>query len=370
MKRFIQFFKAETVLVISMILALLSCIFTPIDSIYFSYLNFHVLSLLFSLMLIVSGLISVGMFDVISSFLLKKIKTLRGLARLLLFLCFFMSMFLTNDVILITLVPFTVLLLTLVNEEKFLLFILVFITIAANLGSSLLPFGNPQNLFLYTRYNFTLFDFIQVMLPYTLLSLFLLLLCSIWFPKKPLTLTISGNDRIQNKRQFIIFCLLFVLGILCVLNLVHYLLFFAITVSLVIVLNRKLFQNVDYSLLLTFVFFFIFVGNLSRISVIQELIRSAMYKKEVLFSVLLSQFISNVPCALLLSSFTTDAKSLLIGTNLGGLGTLIASMASLISFKFYSQTPHANTKKYVFVFTLMNVIFLGLLLLFYFLTSY
>lgn len=208
------------------------------------------------------------------------------------------------------------------------------------------------------------------MLPYTLLSLFLLLLCSIWFPKKPLTLTISGNDRIQNKRQFIIFCLLFVLGILCVLNLVHYLLFFAITVSLVIVLNRKLFQNVDYSLLLTFVFFFIFVGNLSRISVIQQLIRSAMYKKEVLFSVLLSQFISNVPCALLLSSFTTDAKSLLIGTNLGGLGTLIASMASLISFKFYSQTPHANTKKYVFVFTLMNVIFLGLLLLFYFLTSY
>lgn len=366
MRRLLHFFQAETVLVLSFFLAFLSCFLMPIDQHYFSYINFHVLTLLFSLMLIVAGLISVGMFDVISSYLLKKIKTLRGLALLFMMLCFFMSMFLTNDVILITLVPFTVLLLTMVKEEKYLILILVFNTIAANLGSSLLPFGNPQNLYLYTEYQLNLWQFIEIMFPYSFASLVGLLLCSFLIPKKQLTLSVTGNEKITHKRNFILYLLLFLLAILCVVNIIHYLVFFALTFLCILYLDRKLFQNVDYSLLLTFFFFFIFVGNLSRIELVQNYIQTTMAGKEVLFSILVSQFISNVPCALLLSSFTTDFKSLLIGTNLGGLGTLIASMASLISFKFYTQTMHANTKKYVLVFSLFNLLFLIMLYLLFF----
>lgn len=361
MKKVIQFIKRETVLTVAGVLALISCVFVHPSAQYAGYINFRVLSLLFCLMTTVAGMVSVGAFDVLSHKLLSKIKNIREMAGLLILLCFFMSMFLTNDVTLITIVPFTIMLIALTQTQKYTISILVFETIAANLGSMLTPFGNPQNLYLYTQFNVSIGAFLQIMLPYSLAALVLLLINIGMMKKEPLEMRIKGNPVISDKRKLAIYVCLFLISLLTVARLLDYRILLAITVCVIVCMDRRLFLNVDYSLLLTFVFFFVFVGNMGKIDVVSNGLEAIIKGRALPVSVLASQFISNVPAAILLSGFTQDYKGLIIGTNLGGLGTLIASMASLISYKFYAEENNETKGKYILVFTLWNLFYLFVL---------
>ena len=291
---------------------------------------------------------------------------------MLMLLSFFMSMLLTNDVTLVTVVPFTLLMFEKISgEEKpqAQIVLLVLETAAANLGSMLTPMGNPQNLYLYSNFELSVSEFFGIIFPYSALSL-IMLICSVFlFLPKLETEKPGGSGKIHEKYKLIIFIVLFILNMLTILRVLDDKILLLIVAAAVLVIDRKLFLQADYSLLLTFVFFFIFVGNLGALPALSESLQNIFRGREVGISVLLSQIISNVPAALLLSGISDNAKALIIGTNLGGLGTLIASMASLITYKFYAKTENSSPKKYILIFTLFNVCYLAVLGGMYFLLS-
>lgn len=368
--RIIEFCKKETVFVVAWIAALISMIFVMPSIQYVDYIDFKVLSLLFSLMLVVSGLRGVGIFDRLCIVLLYVVKNTRSLAFVLVLICFFTSMWITNDVALITFVPFAIMILEKLHKREMMIPVLVFQTIAANLGSMCTPIGNPQNLYLYSISGMDIVTFMKLLLPTTVTSLILIIICLIFFKKEPLeNIEINKEKKEENLQlqknriKTLSYLVLFLICILTVLHVVNYMLSFAIVVVAVLVLDRKLFKEADYILLLTFVAFFIFVGNMKNITVFSNFLSKCVNGNEVLSSVIASQVISNVPAAVLLSGFTTNYQGLILGTNIGGLGTLIASMASLISYKFYCGVNGASKKSYFVNFTLTNVIFLVILLL-------
>ena len=363
MKKVFFFMQHETVLTAACILALFSCFFVHPSTTYIGYINFSVLSLLFCLMMTVAGMVSVGAFDVLSHKLLSGIKSFRTMAGLLIFLCFFMSMFLTNDVTLITVVPFTIMMITLTGMQRSTVSLLVFETIAANLGSMLTPFGNPQNLYLYTQFDISMQAFLKIMFPYSFAALILLLINIFTMQNQKLEMKIKGNPKISDRKKLFIYMLLFFFAILTVARIMDYRILLLITILTIAIMDRRLFLNVDYSLLLTFVFFFVFVGNMGRMKAVSDALQVLISGRTLLVSILASQFISNVPAAILLSGFTQDYRSLIIGTNLGGLGTLIASMASLISYKFYAEEYNDGKGRYIAVFSFWNIIYLGILFL-------
>ncbi len=357
----VRFMKRETVLTVALVLAVISCFFVPPSADYLSYINFRVLILLFCLMTIVAGMVRVGAFEVLCQVLGRNIKSTRGMYLLLTVLCFFMSMFLTNDVTLITVVPFTFMLLDETGMQDGTMLILILETLAANLGSMLTPFGNPQNLFLYTKYDIGAAEFISIMLPYTATALIMLVGQIMLLKNKSLEMHDEGITAITDKRRFFVYLILFVLAVLSVTRIIDYRILFCCTLAVTALLDRKLFVQVDYSLLLTFVFFFIFVGNMGKIKAVSEALRSVLSGRVIGVSVLASQFISNVPAALLLSDFTDDYKGLMIGTDIGGLGTLIASMASLISYKFFAERYNGEKGRYILKFTFWNAVYLAVL---------
>lgn len=373
-----DFFKKETVCCIAFLLAVVSMFFIPPSVNYFSYIDFRVLALLFSLMAVVRGFSSIGVFTRLGTLLLHKVHSLRTLAALFVFLCFFFSMLITNDVALITFVPFTILVLSMADQRQALIPVIVLETIAANLGSMLTPLGNPQNLYLYTISGLSLWDFIRIMLPYSAVSALLLILFLLVLPKvsfqagnfsavqtessacstdKPASSRSHRNPRIL----FTAYLILFLLCLLTVLHILPYQIMFLLVLTGFLLLDYRVLKDVDYFLLLTFLCFFIFIGNMKQISLVHELISKLLVHHEVLMGIGASQIISNVPAAILLSGFTDDYSALLIGVNLGGLGTLIASLASLISFKFYTNSNGNDTRRFLGIFTLYNVIFLGVL---------
>lgn len=376
-----DFFKKETVCCIAFLLAVVSMFFIPPSVNYFSYIDFRVLALLFSLMAVVRGFSSIGVFTRLGTLLLHKVHSLRTLAALFVFLCFFFSMLITNDVALITFVPFTILVLSMADQRQALIPVIVLETIAANLGSMLTPLGNPQNLYLYTISGLSLWDFIRIMLPYSFVSAILLLIFILFLPKDTVstataantanstnTVTASNTSNViceavkARKNSRILFAFYLILFLLCLLTVLHilpYQILFFLVLTGFLLLDYRVLKDVDYFLLLTFLCFFIFIGNMKQISLVHELISKLLVHHEVLMGIGASQIISNVPAAILLSGFTDDYSALLIGVNLGGLGTLIASLASLISFKFYTNSNGSDTKRFLGIFTLYNVIFLG-----------
>lgn len=366
MKNILNFLKQEAVLCISILLALLSFFFVPPTFDTLNHIDFRTLALLLCLMIVVEGMSLLGVFRILAEKLLLKTKTLRGLSLTLCLLCFFSSMLITNDVALITFVPFTIVTLSLTGKRSSLIPIVVLETIAANLGSMLTPIGNPQNLYLFSAYNMRLTSFVIAIFPYALLSLILIIVSVYFFRKDTLTLTKTETKETINKTHAILYGILFLLSLLTVFRVLPYGLVLLICIFSALFLNRNILKRVDYSLLLTFVSLFIFIGNLSEIPAVNAFLKEILLGKEVLLSVLLSQVFSNVPTAILLSGFTKNGTALLIGTNLGGLGTLIASMASLISFKFVAK-ERAGTLKYLLVFTVLNVIFLIFNLILWFL---
>lgn len=378
-----ELFQKETVCCIAFLLAVISIFFVSPSKNYISYIDFRVLALLFCLMAVVRGFSSIGVFTRLGTMLLTHVHSLRMLSALFIFLCFFFSMLITNDVALITFVPFTILVLSMAEQKKFLIPVIVLETIAANLGSMLTPLGNPQNLYLYTISGLSIGAFVRIMLPYSFVSAILLLIFILFLPKDTVstataantanstnTVTASNTSNViceavkarKNPRiLFTAYLILFLLCLLTVLHILPYQIMFLLVLTGFLLLDYRVLKDVDYFLLLTFLCFFIFIGNMKQISLVHELISKLLVHHEVLMGIGASQIISNVPAAILLSGFTDDYSALLIGVNLGGLGTLIASLASLISFKFYTNSNGNDTRRFLGIFTLYNVIFLGVL---------
>lgn len=351
---FIEFVKKECVLVIAVTLAILSS-FISIPKL--SYIDFKVLILLFNLMVVVAAFKELKFLDSIAIGLLKKCNTYTSISLALVFITFISSMIVTNDVALITFVPLSIVIARKANINV--LKIVIFQTLAANLGSSFTPMGNPQNLYIYSFYNLSPIDFFKITLPIVILAvLFLVLLV---FKDKKMNLSLDLEDvKIDNKRDVYLFGGLFLIILLSVFHVIDYKVTFLITIVMVLILNKKLFSQVDYSLLITFIGFFIFVGNISTMDVVKNFMEGILNspKSTFLASVLSSQVISNVPATMLLSGFTDHFKELLLGVNIGGMGTLIASLASVISYKIYAS--EFGNYNYMKSFTFYNI--LGLII--------
>ena len=372
MQKIIISIKNNAILYISGLLAFISCFFVKPDMKYADYINVRVLAILFSLMLIVGALGHIGTFDILTNKLLSRVRTYRGISLLMSLLAFFLSMFLTNDVSLVTLVPFAIMVLAPFGENRKLMYTLIIMTVAANLGSMLTPIGNPQNLYLYDTYKVPLTRFLFLMLPYSLMSLVLIIALTFILIKGSSELPVNGRRETGKLSavKLVIYFVLFVLNILTVIGIVHFLISLIVTVAAMIIMDRKAFIKADYNLLLTFVFFFVLIGNIGRIDTITNALSGLVSGYPVPAAVLSSQIISNVPAAMLLSAFTADGESLIIGTNLGGLGTLIASMASLITYRFhsaYSKSLEDKSKQgnYLLYFTVINIVMLAVLFALY-----
>lgn len=369
-QKIFDFIKKETVLCVAAVLAVGSMFLVGPDKEYLGYVDVRVLAILFCLMTVMGGFSALGVFEAVASFLLRKTKNLRQLEMVLVFLCFFCSMFITNDVSLITFVPFAILTLKMAGRSDEMIFVVVMQTIAANLGSMFTPIGNPQNLYLYNLTGMSLGGFLAYMGPYTLIS-GVILAAFLVFRK-------SGKDKVifslpVQKRErgtlddlkFVIYVILFLLSLLVVARVLSYALVWCIVFFIVWITDRNALKNVDYCLFFTFAFFFIFIGNMERIPLVNEFLENIVAGHELAAGILASQFISNVPAALLISGFTSDYGRLLLGVNFGGLGTLIASMASLISYKLFVNADKERKQKYFLSFTGYNVFILVQLLAFY-----
>ena len=371
-EKLLHFIKQETVLVIATILAIISMFFVKPSAAYLEYIDWHVLGVLLSLMIIMAGLQRTGLFDTIGGKLLSKTKDTRQLAFILVFLCFFFSMLITNDVALFTFVPFALIMLKKCRQEKLMIPVIALQTIAANLGSMLTPIGNPQNLYLYNLAGMGIGEFIGVMLPYTIVSGVLLVIAILLFCKKqPISEVllsestkeeeITEKTALEKGRNLIknwVYITLFIFSLLVVAHVMPFEQVLLVIILLVFNMDRPVLKQVDYCLLFTFIAFFIFTGNIGNIAVIKNALQELVAGRELLVGVISSQAISNVPAALLLSGFTSDYRELLIGVNVGGLGTLIASMASLISYKIFAKEYNDQKGRYFRWFTISNILFL------------
>ena len=370
-RKLVEFIKKETVLTVAILLAVLSAVMIPPDGDYVGYIDFRTLSILFCLMTVMAGLQKLGVFRRIGKILLQHTQSTTQLVEVLVLMCFFFSMIITNDVALITFVPFTFTVLRLSGEDsvkKLAVPVIILQTIAANLGSMLTPIGNPQNLYLYGKAQMSAGAFVVLMLPYSLVSLLLLVVCGVVVAKRS-GMVVRGADvslpeeEKEEQKKYLLpgYLLLFVLCLLTVAHVISYPVTLGMVALAVLLLDRGTLGKVDYSLLLTFVGFFIFIGNMGRMPAFCDFLQKFIGGREVMTAVTASQVISNVPAALLLSGFTGNLTALIIGTNLGGLGTLIASMASLISYKQVVRQIPEEKGKYFGWFTIANIVFLVIL---------
>lgn len=366
-RKIVNFAKKETVLFAAVLLAFGSMVCVPPDMQYLSYIDYRVLALLFCLMTVMEGFKSTGFFAAVAGKLLEKVKTFRQLYLVLVFLCFFTSMWITNDVALLTFVPFTVLVLRMTGLEQEMIPVIVLQTIAANLGSMTTPVGNPQNLYLYSISGMGIGAFLQIMGPLTLISAGLIFLICLIHKDFPIRQGMLGKEIVGVRKagENQVLAVLFFISLLSVFRILSWQLLLLIVLASCIGIKafckeKYLPLEADFGLLLTFVAFFIFIGNMGRICAVREVLSQILNGRELLISFLCSQMISNVPAAILLSGFTQEYRGLLQGVNIGGLGTLIASLASLISYKFFAaeseQTPAAGTRgRYMLTFTIWNV---------------
>lgn len=363
--RISNFIKKEAVLCIALGLAVLSVFWQPVDREYLEYIDWDTLMLLFCLMAAMAGFQRLGVFQRIGDALLAAVTNTRSLLLILCFLPFFFSMFITNDVALITFVPFGMIVLQMCGKEKLVIPLVVLQTIAANMGSSLTPIGNPQNLYLYSKSGAKVGDFLLWMLPYTLVIGICIWLAVLFQKKEQVDYKPEKSGAVWGKKRkfyFISYAVLFLFCLLSVAKVLPPLVLFLMALAFFLVADRKILWCIDYALLGTFIGFFIFIGNLGRLPAFRDFFAGILTGHETLAGVISSQVISNVPAALLLSGFTDKWESLVVGTNLGGLGTLIASMASLISYKQMVRQYPGLKGKYFLYFTLGNVGMLVILL--------
>lgn len=355
-----RFVKREAVLCIAVLLAVISMFFVPPNAGYADYIDWDTLALLFSLMAVMKGFQRAGLFDYLANKLLKRANTSKKLMAVLVFAPFFLSMVVTNDVSLITFVPFALIVLKSAGLHRLILPTVVLQTLAANLGSMLTPIGNPQNLYLYNASGMSFGELVLAMLPYVALSGIGLLVAVLLFKSSPV-----GEVEVQSqlKGAFALSwpAVFFVCALLGLFDVIPTIAVAAAVLLFLLVADRKTLAKIDYSLLGTFVALFIFIGNMGNIQAFRTFLSSVIEGNEVIVAVLASQVISNVPAALLLSGFSAEWPALVVGCNIGGLGTLIASMASLISYKSIARECPERRGAYIVQFTIFNIIFLAAL---------
>ena len=364
LNRIKNFIAKETVFCAAALCAVLTMLVVPPDKEYLHYIDFRVLCLLLCLMAVVGGLKAIGLFRWLTYQLLCRIRSGRALGVTLVLLPFFSSMFVTNDVALLIFIPFTLMLLDQLGCRRSIIPVAVFQTVAANLGSMATPVGNPQNLYLYALYNLSIGEFFRVTLPLTAVSLLMLTAAALPLLPKKLPEQSLEREGISSAKQLMIYLALFALCLLTVFRVVPYPLTTAITVLALLLTDRKLLGEIDYMLLLTFVCFFTVSENLGRVDVIRAFLQKLLEANTLLTAVGASQVISNVPAAVVLSGFTDQWQPMLAGVNIGGLGTPIASLASLITIKFYMRWPEAKILRFLGYFTVVNVLALAILLAF------
>ena len=365
LKAIIQKILSDPVLLAAWVLAFVSMFFVHPDPGYSSYIDWRSLGILWGLMVVIQGFKENTLFEKIGEFLLKKVKCGWQMAAVLIFLCFFSGMLITNDVALITFVPFAIMILRHASREDLMIPVIVFQTVAANLGSMLTTIGNPQNLYLYGLTGMTIGEFVSTMLPLTVLSGVLLIfgICFLRGKRTPIEIHehYEVMKRFGHRGQITVYAALFLLALLTVLRVLPWYILVPVIFATVLVMNARVILHADYGLLLTFIGFFIFTGNIGRIETFRGFLESFVAGREFLSAVLASQVISNVPATLMLSGFASDLHALLQGVNVGGLGTLIASMASLISYKAFVNAYPMKKGRYFLTFTLVNVVFLIIL---------
>ena len=348
---------------IALFLALITMIFVPPDREYLGYFDFKTLTCLFTVLAVVCALRNVRFFYTIAEKIIKVFKNTRIAVIALVYITFIGSMLIANDMALLTFLPLGYFVLVSSGKEKYMCVTFILQNIAANLGGMLTPFGNPQNLYLYTKFNIPDGEFILIMLPLFLLSIALITLCCVIFIK-PEPIEFCGIEKKLPAGRITVYLLLFALSVVCVFRFIPYQVSLAVVPLVILIMDRKALANVDYGLLLTFVFFFIFSGNMARIEPVRALFSALLEKSTLLVSAASCQFMSNVPSAILLSQFTNNYKELLIGVNIGGCGTIISSLASLITFREYTAHNKGQAGKYLLVFSIFNFAFLAILILF------
>lgn len=354
------FIKKNTVMCIALLAAIITSFIVPIDKQYIGYFDYKTLTCLFCVLAVVCALKNINFFYMLARKVVQLFKNARMSVLALVYITFIGSMLIANDMALLTFLPLGYFVLTTTKKEKYMAFTFIMQNIAANLGGMLTPFGNPQNLYLYSKFNIPNLEFMKIMsLPFVLSILLITLCCVIFVKPEPLKLS---DEKVElNPKRVMLYLALFALSIAIVFRGIPYWVGLIIIPPVLFMADRKALKMVDYGLLLTFVFFFVFAGNMARIDVIRQLFSSLLGKNTLLMSVLSCQFISNVPSAILLSQFTGNYADLLVGVNIGGVGTLIASLASLITFREYVKNNPGKTGYYVKMFSAFNFAFLIIL---------
>ncbi|MBQ6897471.1 MAG: citrate transporter [Clostridia bacterium] len=360
MTKVIDFVKKNVVMEIAFLAAVITMFFVPPDKEYLGYFDFKTLSCLFCVLAVVCALKHIRFFYILARKIVESFRNIRYCVLSLVYITFIGSMLIANDMALLTFLPLGYFILDATKQQKYMAFTFIMQNIAANLGGMLTPFGNPQNLYLYTKFNIPNSEFVSIMLPPFVISVLIITVCCLVFVKSEKLSIEDSPVRLDMKRAGV-YLALFILSIAIVFRTVPYVIGLVIIPAVLLIMDRKALKEVDYPLLLTFVFFFVFAGNMARIEVVRELFSFLLNKSVLLFSVLSCQFISNVPSAILLSQFTENYPELLLGVNIGGVGTLISSLASLITFREYHKHNPKKTLYYVGMFSIFNFAFLFLL---------
>ena len=355
----LKLLKKHTVLCIATVAALITCFFVPPSAAYVGYFDFKTLTCLFLTLAVVCALRNIKFFTILARRIVMMTGNLRMLALALVYITFIGSMLIANDMALITFLPLGYFALSVTKQEKYMAYIFILQNISANLGGMLTPFGNPQNLYVYTKFAIPTDEFVKIMFPPFLLAIAMLTICCLILKPHKLSITESFPEKL-NVRRTVLYLVLFAISLLIVFRLIPYLLGLIFIPIILFFADRDALKAVDYPLLLTFVMFFIFSGNMSNIGAVKALLEGLLEKSTFIVSTLSCQFISNVPSAILLSQFTDNYPELLLGVNIGGTGTLIASLASLITFSEYRMLHHGDGKKYFVLFTVINFIFLAI----------
>ncbi len=358
-----QLIKDNIVLIIAILAASVTSIIVPPDKKYIEYFDFKTLACLFSVLAVVCALRNIRFFYTIAKAIVRKFRNARVAILALVYITFIGSMLIANDMALLTFLPLGYFILHTTKKEKYLAFAFIMQNIAANLGGMLTPFGNPQNLYLYSKFNIPDKEFVSIMLPPFIVAVVLITICCLVFIKNE-PLEIEEKAASLPVTRVITYLVLFAIAILMVFRFMPYWIGLVIIFIAILVLDRQALLQVDYGLLFTFVFFFIFAGNMGRIDAVREFFSYLLNINTLVFSAMSCQFISNVPSAILLSQFTDNYRELLLGVNIGGAGTLIASLASLITFKEYTKQDPKHTLSYIIKFTAFNFAFLLILTLF------
>lgn len=355
-----HFISKNLVMCIAFVVAVITSVIVPVDRQYIGYFDFKTLTCLFCVLAVVCALKNIKFFYILADKIVRVFKNAKICVLALVYITFIGSMLIANDMALLTFLPLGYFVLTAASKHKYMAFTFIMQNIAANLGGMLTPFGNPQNLYLYSKYNIPNLEFISIMaLPFLFSIIIITVCCLIFVKSEPLKL--KDEAMLLNKKRTALYLTLFALSIVIVFRVIPYWVGLIIIPPVLLVFDRKALKSVDYGLLFTFVFFFIFAGNMARIDIVRDLFSSLLNKNTLLVSIASCQFISNVPSAILLSQFTENYKDLLVGVNIGGVGTLISSLASLITFREYVKHNPGKTRYYIAIFSAFNFAFLIIL---------